>query len=158
MDDPGAGRVDVFAPQPRHVSGLVQLSARFAEESPWAATISIGRITNEEVAAAKLVGQGVLVARVAETESGRVVGYVGVHRHSDVVDMSVLVHADHRRLGIGRLLVEDAFNALPSGLEVEAWVGAFNEASLAALPRLGFDLARIIEDGGRTVRVFTRAL
>lgn len=69
--------------------------------------------------------------------------------------MSILVDAGSRRRGMARQLVEDAFRTLPEGLEVEPWVGAFNETSLAAMPRLGFDLARTIEDRGRTVHVFT---
>ena len=57
---------------------------------------------------------------------------------------------------VGKRLVEEAFRRLPAGLVVEAWVGAFNRASLAATPRLGFQLDRIIEDDGHTVYVFAR--
>jgi len=39
---------------------------------------------------------------------------------------------------------------------VEAWLVAFNEASLVAMPRLGFYVARAIEDRGCTVHIFTR--
>jgi ribosomal protein S18 acetylase RimI-like enzyme len=75
----------------------------------------------------------------------------------EAVHMSILVGAGFRRRGVARQLVEDAFRRLPEGLAVEAWVGAFNEASLVATPCLEFDLAWAIEDRGRTVHIFTRA-
>ena len=56
---------------------------------------------------------------------------------------------------LGRRLVEAVFAALPEGLEIEAWVRAFNGTSLRATPRLGFDLARVVRDRGREVYVFT---
>jgi ribosomal protein S18 acetylase RimI-like enzyme len=111
---------------------------------------------HQESAESKLFGSEVLVARVAETRSGLVVGYVGVYHHPEAVHMSILVGATYRRSGLGRRLVENAFGELPGGLGVEAWVGAFAEASLSAMPRLGFDLMRAVRDRGRTVYVFTR--
>ena len=135
---------------------MIQLSQDFAEESEWASKIPIGRISTDKRAVSKLFGPVVLVVRVAETESGEMIGYVGMYRDPEAVHMSVLVKAGSRRRGVARQLVEDVFKRLPEGLEVEAWVGAFNEASLAAMPRLGFELGRTIEDRGRTVHIFTR--
>jgi GNAT superfamily N-acetyltransferase len=146
----------ILSPKPRHVEGLIRLSGDFAEELEWASTIPVGRISTRERATSKLFGPTVLMARVAETESGEVIGYVGVYWDPEAVHMSILIKAGFRRRGLARQLVEDALMGLPEGLEVEAWVGAFNEASLAAMPRLGFDLARVIEDRGRSVHVFTR--
>jgi hypothetical protein len=145
-----------LSPKAGHVEGLIRLSQGFAEESEWAGTIPIGRISTREHAVSKLFGPKVLVVRVAETESAEMVGYVGVYRDPEAVHMSILVGAGFRHRGVARQLVEEAFSRLPEGLEVEAWVGAFNEASLAAMPCLGFDLARTIEDRGRTVHILTR--
>jgi GNAT superfamily N-acetyltransferase len=146
----------ILTPKARHVEGLIRLSKDFAEESEWARTIPIGGIATQERATSKLFGSTVLVARVAETESGDVIGYVGVYSDPEAVHMSILVKAGFRRRGLARQLVDDTFKKLPEGLEVEAWVGVFNKASLAVMPRLGFDLARVIEDRGRAVHVFTR--
>jgi ribosomal protein S18 acetylase RimI-like enzyme len=146
----------ILSPKARHVEGLIQLSQDFAEESEWARKIPIGRISTRERAMSKLFGPKVLVVRIAETESGEMVGYVGVYRNPETVHVSVLVKAGFRRQGVARQLVEEAFRRLPEGLEVEAWVGAFNDASLAAMPCLGFELGRITEDRGRTVHIFTR--
>jgi GNAT superfamily N-acetyltransferase len=145
----------ILSPKPRHIEDLTGLSQDFAGETEWASTIPIGRVGSKEEAASRLFGPEVLMARVAETESGEMIGYFGVYRHPEAVHMSILVKAGYRRSGVGKQLVEAAFREIPEGLEVEAWVGAFNEASLSAVPRLGFDLTWVIEDRGRTVYVFT---
>lgn len=148
--------VAILPPRPRHVEGLAQLSRAFAEESSWASTIPIGRITDQREAFSRLFGQKVIAVRIAETPSGSVVGYVGVYHHPEVDHVSILVRADYRRTGLGRQLMDEVFDSLPEGLEIEAWVGAFNEVSLQAMSGLGFESDRMITDRGRTVHIFTR--
>jgi len=146
----------MVAPRPGHAEGLAYLSRQFVEEVPWAATIPIGQMTEAERASSRLFGHDVVAVRVAETPRGDVVGYAGVYRNPQALDLSVLVHRDHRRRGLGRHLVERVCQLLPDGTDVEAWVAAFNEASLRAMPGMGFVLDRTIKDQGRTVRVYIR--
>ena len=159
---PGAERagdeddVRVVEPRPTDVEALVRLSRRFVEEVPWAATIPIGQMTGAKEASERLFGDSVVAVRLAETTDGEVVGYVGVCRHAEVVDISILVQRSYRRRGLGRRLVEQVFDDLPAGLKVEAWVAASNAASRAAMPAMGFVLDRTIEDRGRTVYVYGR--
>lgn len=83
-------------------------------------------------------------------------GYVGVYGHQEGAYISILIDAGHRHRGLARRLVADVFEALPAGLEVEAWVGAFNRVSLNAMRRLGFHRERIIEDRGRRIHISFR--
>ena len=146
----------IVSPQPSHIDGLVELSARFANESDWALEIPIGQITSRGVASDRLFGSDLLCALVAETDAGKVAGYVGVYQHPEVMYLSILVDAEHRRTGLGSVLVEAAFERLPGGLNVEAWVGEFNKASQAAMPRFGFEQDRLVTDRGQTVRAYVR--
>jgi GNAT superfamily N-acetyltransferase len=149
-------RVRIVAPEDRHLDGLVRLSSAFAREHGWAGTIPIGGICSREIAHDRLLGRDVICARIAETDSGQVVGYAGVYRNEAGVDMSLLIAASHRRQGLARALVTDVFRQLPPGLCVEAWVGHFNEISLAAMPKLGFRPERTIEHDGRKATIFIR--
>lgn len=153
---PVEDRIRIVEPRPGHEEGLACLSRNFVEEAPWAANIPIGQMTEAAEASSRLFGEHVAAARVAVTGQGEVVGYAGVYRRPHVMDLSVLVHRDQRRHGLGRELIARVFQALPSGTEVEAWVAAVNETSLRAMPAMGFVLDRTIEDQGRKVRVYTR--
>lgn len=153
---PGKQELRIVAPGLRHAEGLARLSRSFVEEAPGASTIPIGQMSEAEEAGERLFGEDVEAVRLAETREGEVVGCAGVCRRRDVADISVLVHSAYRRRGVGGRLVEQVFDALSTGLEVEALVGARNEASLAAMPAMGFVLDRLVEDQGRTVHVFTR--
>ncbi len=148
--------VHILSPQLRHIEGLIRLSGEFATEFEWASAIPIGQISTPEIASSKLFGPDVIVALVAEARDGEMAGYAGVYAHPGGAYISFLVGASCRRSGLAKRLVEETFGQLPAGLAVEAWVGAFNRASLAATPRLGFQLNRIIEDGGHRVHVFAR--
>lgn len=143
-------------PRQRHVPGLIQLSRQFASEAWWAADIPIGQIDTEEIATNKLFGEDVVLAWVAETDAGEMAGYVGVYRHHGRAHLSVLVGAAFRGQGVARQLVEHAFNQVPRGTVVEAWVGAFNQKSLAAMPQMGFRPNRVIAHGDHKVHILTR--
>ena len=146
----------IVAPEERHLDGIIQLSQLFAREHDWAGTIPIGQIYSQAIAHARMFGPGAISVLIAETDSGGVVGYVGVYRHDEGIDISLLIAASHRRRGLASDLVARAFRRLPPGSRVEAWVAHFNEASLAAMPKLGFELERIIEHDGREVYIFVR--
>ncbi len=146
----------IVSPQPAHVAGLARLSRQFAAEHTWAAKIPIGQITTRQAAQAKLFGPDVVQVMLAEDESGKVIGYVGVYTHQQTVYISILIASAQRRQGIGQRLVEAVFERLSSGLVVQSWVLASNEASLAAMGRFGFTLERAFEDGDKLVHIFTR--
>ena len=103
-----------------------------------------------------MFGSELLCALVAETDAGKVAGFVGIYQHPEALYLSILIDARHRRSGLGSVLVEAAFKRLPGELQVEAWVGEFNEASQAAMPRFGFEQDRLVQDQGQTVLVFVR--
>jgi len=79
-----------------------------------------------------------------------------VYEHLKVVYSSILIASAYRRVGVGKQLVESVFEQLSKGLVVEARVGAFNEASLAAMGRFGFTLDRTLTDSGNKVHIFIR--
>ena len=143
-------------PKERHCEGLVQLSDRFAQEAEWAGEIPIGRISDRSIAYNLLFGPDLVCGLVAETESGQVAGYAGVYRHDEITYLSILIDKGHRRSGLGTKLIQTIFDRLPENLRVEAWVGEFNTASLAAMPRFGFDPDRIEQHGKHMVHIFTR--
>ena len=146
----------IVSPQPAHVAGLLRLSREFAAEHAWASEIPIGQITTREAVQAKLFGPEVVQVMVAEDESGEMTGYVGVYAHQQTVYISILIASAYRRKGIGQRLVEAVFERLSRGIVVESWVLASNEASLAAMGRVGFTLERAFEDGDKMVHIFTR--
>ncbi len=153
---PANDNARIVAPEERHLDGIIQLSRAFAQEHDWAGTIPIGQINSSAIARAKLFGPNVIAALVAETDSGDVVGYTGVYRNEEGIDISLSIAASHRRRGLASALVTEVFRRLPPGSRVEAWVGHFNEASLVVTPKLGFQLERIIEHDERKVYVFVR--
>ena len=146
----------IVTPKERHLDGIIQLSRSFAEEHDWAGTIPIGQIHSQATAWAKLFGPGAILILIAETDSNDVVGYAGVYRHDEGNDMSLMIAASHRRRGLASDLVAQTFRQLPPGTRVEAWVAHVNELSLAATPKLGFELERTFEDDGREVSIFVR--
>lgn len=143
-------------PEPQDEAALVTLSLHFASESDWSSTVPIGQIDTLEKARLRLFGEQALAVVVAEAAQGELIGYMGIYRGEPNPYASILVHKAHRLRGLGRALVEQAFEKLPPGLTVEAWVGAFNHLSLAATPRLGFHWDHSIEVDGRTLNVFVR--
>ncbi len=143
-------------PEPQDEAALVALSLHFASESDWSSTVPIGQIDTLEKARLRLFGEQALAVVVAEAAQGELIGYMGIYRGEPNPYASILVHKAHRLRGLGRALVEQAFEKLPPGLTVEAWVGAFNHLSLAATPRLGFHWDHSIEVDGRTLNVFVR--
>jgi len=147
----------IVAPKERHLDGIIQLSQSFAREHDWAGTIPIGQIHSQAVAHARLFSPGAISVLIAETDSDDVVGYTGVYRHDEGIDISLLIATSHRRQGLASDLVVQIFRQLSPGSRVEAWVAHFNETSLAVMPKLGFELERIIEHDGREVYVFVRA-
>ncbi len=153
---PASENARIVAPEERHLDGIIQLSRLFAREHDWAGTIPIGQIDSLAIARAKLLGPDVISALIAETDSGDVVGYTGVYRNEEGIDISLLIAASHRRRGLASDLVTEVFRRLSPGSRVEAWVAHFNEVSLAATPKLGFQLERIIEHAERKVYVFVR--
>ncbi len=143
-------------PEPQDEAALVDLSLHFAGESDWTSTIPIGQIDTLEKAHQRLFGEQVLSVVVAENDQGKMIGYIGIYRTEHNPYASILVHKEYRLRGLGRALVEQAFEKLPPGLTVEAWVGAFNHLSLAATPRLGFHWDHSVEVDGRTLNIFIR--
>ncbi len=103
-----------------------------------------------------MFGAEVVQVLIAETEAGEMIGYIGVYEHLQVVYSSILIASAYRGVGVGKQLVEAVFAQLSKGLVVEAWVGAFNEVSLAATGRFGFTLDRTLTDRGKRVHVFIR--
>lgn len=143
-------------PEPQDEAALVDLSLHFASESDWSSTIPIGQIDTLDKAHQRLFGEQALSVVVTEDAQGELIGYMGIYRAERNPYASILVHKAYRLRGLGRALVEQAFEKLPTGLTVEAWVGAFNHLSLAATPRLGFHWDHSIEVDGRTLNVFVR--
>ena len=146
----------ILEPQPHHADGLVALSTAFACEHEWSQNMPIGRIHTFEAAQAKLFGDNVQVTLVAEAPDGKVMGYVGVYQHPDAVSASLLIGAAHRRQGLGKQLIDAAFERLPPGMTVQAWVSAVNRASLAAMGSHGFSFDRAIVHEDQEVHVFIR--
>lgn len=148
--------MQIRSPTPADLPGIVRLSKSFVAENAWAAYIPVGEMTCEDYTKEKIFGAQAMVVLVAENEVGEIIGYTGIYCHPESVYATYLVDAKYRRQGICRQLVEEAFRRLPSGLSVEAWVGDFNLTSLAATPKLGFDLDYILEEDGQRVYVFIR--
>ena len=148
--------IQIVSPQPAHIEGLLRLSREFSGEYEWASDIPIGQIATREEARSKLFGAEVVQVLIAETEAGEMIGYIGVYEHLQVVYSSILIASAYRRVGVGKQLVESVFEQLSKGLVVEAWVGAFNEASLAVMGRFGFTLDRTLTDSGNKVHIFIR--
>jgi 8-oxo-dGTP pyrophosphatase MutT (NUDIX family)/L-amino acid N-acyltransferase YncA len=146
----------IVKPREADIRGLIGLSAAFASEHDWCATIPIGQIRTQEQARQRLLGENVMSAVVAVDAQGEMAGYFGIYKYEEGYEASILIRPDFRRSGLGREMTDRAFSFLPRGLLVEAWVAEFNQASIAATPRLGFTMDRKLEDAGRVVTVFTR--
>ena len=112
----------------RHVAQVAQLEALcFAD--PWSETSIASELRND------------LAFWLVAEEDGAVVGYIGsqtVFPESDM--MNVAVHPDHRRKGIGAILVEALITHLRNmdceNLTLE--VRASNESAILLYEKLGF--------------------
>jgi RimJ/RimL family protein N-acetyltransferase len=128
-------------PQEKNIDELVELSGKFSLEHEWAGFIPIGNIKNRDDAAKRLFGENTVLALVAEDNS-KLVGYIGIYKYDESYEASILIDDAYRKSGLGKRLCDEAFNKIPRNMEVEAWVGEFNSASINATPKMGFKLKR----------------
>lgn len=129
--------MNIRKPKKDDVNGLINLSKKFANEYKWAKEIPIGKINNVKKAKEWLFGNNVFKVLVAEEEF--LIGYVGIKKHENGYEASILIDSNYRGKGIGKSLTNQIFKMIPEEIEVEAWVADFNKLSLKITPRMGFD-------------------
>jgi RimJ/RimL family protein N-acetyltransferase len=133
--------------EPRDAVDLKELGdAVAAEPQGWLATLNGWRSVADERRYLRAVRRYPHAAVfVAEAEDGRVIGRLSIARDQHpasrhVADVGLMVDADHRRLGIGRALLEAAVEwARDADVEkLELHVFPYNEAAIALYESFGF--------------------
>ncbi len=98
---------------------------------------------------------------LAAVEDGRIVGYLVCSRHDTVWHlMNVAVAGEHRRRGIGRLLLEALLERLPAAAQITLEVRRSNAAALAMYEAFDFRPAglrpRYYQDNGEDALIMWR--
>ena len=148
LDDPESSFV-IEPPGEADYPAMAALGRAMAVEAWWSPVLLLAQYRDEESIAA-LCADPEYIVRVARRE-GQVVG-MGVLLQPDpaplhhTAELSLGVHPEHRRRGIGRALVEALLAAgQQRGVErVRGWVCEENGPARALLARLGFtEVARL---------------
>ena len=158
--------MEIRKPKKSDIEGLKRLSANFADEYEWGDKIPIGQIDTAKKAEERLFGDDIEEVLVA-VDKERLIGYIAVNGYEyegeKGYEASILIDKDYRGQGLGRIMTDKIFSKMPVEIEAEAWVADFNQASLKATPKMGFELEdKFLEDEfipGRKyhVYVFTRS-
>lgn len=133
--------------EPGDAEQLVALASSVsAEEGRWLLAVDRGRTPGDERRYLKSVRRHPDAAVFVAVDDGVVVGRLSLSRDPHpasrhVADLGLMVAVDHRRRGIGRMLLEHAVGwARDSGiLKLELHVFPYNDAAIRLYDAFGFE-------------------
>ena len=145
--DDGRGMIRIRAAEPGDAQALVALAAEVGrEQGAWLLTTEAWRSSTDEKRYLRAVRRHADAAVFAVEDDGVIVGRLSLARDvhpasHHVADLGLMVGLSHRRLGIGRALLEQAVDwARSTGVtKLELHVFPWNEPAIALYTSFGFE-------------------